>query len=166
MTVKEFIPKYTEWLKLNGIIAEPSVEKADGTDVSTADVRYVAPTQLVWRNAFGSRISISAEMCMGAEVTGWYEVAAFLGVTGTPTVSWEDFINPPRTVDKQFSVGPAINAATVTAFTYPGSVVEAGKKYFQQGGLDVPEGFIYTSSEGKRYLSIKPNPFTTWLKEL
>lgn len=168
MDLTQFIDKYTGWLASTGVTAIPEIRKADFTPV----VGYVQPTYIEWTNHLGSKLTQGAEILYTSESPeqGLIEVRAFFGfkpAVGNLAEQWRNYLTPAtQPTPASPSIGPRVPDSTVAAFA-PSGRVDINRKYFLQGGLDIPDGQIYRAPDGKSYLSVNPGSmFIKWLMEL
>ncbi len=166
MELNTFIEKYKGWLASTGVTAVPEITKAEHTPA----VGYVPATYLDWKNSIGSLLRQGADVLatQDSPENGLAEVRAFFSLPkleGNTAEMWKRYLNPPAEVVPTIpKMGKQVPTEHVAAFA-PGGRVDPSRKYFYQGGLDIPDGGLHREG-GKMFLSVAPNPFSRWLLEL
>lgn len=170
MDLQEFLIKYPEWLRRNGITSDPITEKAEWTGVAGVE----PPTYLTWTNAVGFRTQHSAELMMWNLAMlnhGLNSLKDFFAIPHAPEevpmLSWADFLNPPPppTEPAAVTIGAQV-PAEIVARHVPSGLANASRNYFYKGNLMIPAGHFYDAPDGKRYLATRVDLFVTWLMEL
>jgi hypothetical protein len=165
----DFIAKYIEFVRANGIQADYRVAQDDGTQVPDND----RSTYVVWTNPDGSKLMQCVDVMEAyADKAGNVNIDAALkavqlhfGQKLEFVVLWDAFMNPPPPPAVPVGpVGAQIPAALVASMAQYG-MVAVDRNYFKVEAGNVSEGQLVTD-KGKKYRAVRPNFMTTWWMEL